>query len=93
MSGPALRPTGLLAVRKVRAATPIPLVGVGGVGTAADAVAYARLGASLVEVGTASFADPRSGPRIARELATWGRRHRVDSWHSLLPPLTTSPSA
>ena len=93
VSGPALRPTGLLAVRKVRAATPIPLVGVGGVGTAADAVAYARLGASLVEVGTASFADPRSGPRIARELATWGRRHRVDSWHSLLPPLTTSPSA
>ena len=73
MSGPALRPTGLLAIRRARGATNLPLVGVGGVGNAADAVAYARSGASLVEVGTASFADPRSGERIVRELGRWGR--------------------
>lgn len=86
MSGPALRPAGLLAVRKARSATHLPLVGVGGVANAADAVDYARSGASLVEVGTASFADPRSGERIVRELHRWGRAHRVASWPELLPP-------
>lgn len=85
MSGPALHPTGLLAVRKARLATHLPLVGVGGVTTGRDAAAYARSGASLVEVGTASFADPRAGTRIARELAVWGRRHGVGSWQSLVP--------
>lgn len=85
MSGPALRPTGLLAVRKARIATHLPLVGVGGVANAADAVAYARSGASLVEVGTASFADPRSGERIVRELTRWGNAHRVASWQELVP--------
>lgn len=87
MSGPALRPAGLLAVRTARAATRLPLVGVGGVGNAADAVAYARAGASLVEVGTASFADPRTGERIVRELERWGARHAVPSWDSLVAPV------
>jgi len=86
MSGPALRPAGILAVRKARGATHLPLVGVGGVSNGADAAAYARAGASLVEVGTASFADPRSGERIVRELERWGRTHQVPSWSSLLPP-------
>lgn len=92
MSGPALRPVGLLAVRKARGATRLPLVGVGGVGSGADAVAYARAGASLVEVGTASFADPRAGERIARELARWGRAKGVPSWPSLVaaPPSPTA---
>lgn len=85
MSGPALRPAGLLAVRKARAVTELPLVGVGGVGNGADAVAYARAGASLVEVGTASFADPRAGERVVRELSRWGRAHRVGRWSDLLP--------
>lgn len=86
MSGPALRPAGLLAVRRARLATHLPLLGVGGIGNASDAVAYARAGASLVEVGTASFADPRSGERIVRELGRWGRRHGVATWQSLVPP-------
>lgn len=89
MSGPALRPAGLLAVRKARGATHLPLVGVGGVANGADAVAYARAGASLVEVGTASFADPRAGERIVRELTRWGRGHGVASWSSLAPPSPT----
>jgi len=89
MSGPALRPAGLLAVRRARAATHLPLVGVGGVGSGADAVAYARAGAHLVEVGTASFAEPRASQRIVRELQRWGRRHGVGRWEDLVAP---SPS-
>lgn len=86
MSGPALRPAGLLAVRKARGATHLPLVGVGGVGSAHDAVAYARAGAALVEVGTASFAEPRAGARIVRELERWGRAHGVHQWDDLVAP-------
>lgn len=86
MSGPALRPAGLLAVRRARAATHLPLVGVGGVGSGADAVAYARAGAHLVEVGTASFAEPRASQRIVRALQRWGRRHGVRRWEDLVAP-------
>lgn len=88
MSGPALRPAGLLAVRKARAAATLPLVGVGGVATAADAVAYARAGASLVQMGTASFADPRAAEKLVGELGRWGCRREIDSWASLVaaPP-------
>jgi len=86
MSGPALRAAGLLSVRRARSATHLPLVGVGGVGSAEDAVAYARAGASLVEVGTASFAEPRAGVRIAAELVRWGRAHGVDHWDDLVAP-------
>ncbi len=85
VSGPALRPAGLLAVKRVRAATDLPLVGVGGVGNAGDAIAYARAGASLIQVGTATFAEPRAAERIVRELERWGARHGVIDWASLVP--------
>lgn len=85
VSGPALRPSGIRAVREARGHTSLPLVGVGGVGRAEDAAAYARAGAQLVQVGTASFALPSAGPRIARDLARWGRRHGVGAWTDLQP--------
>ena len=84
VSGPALRPAGLRAVREVRGYTNLPLIGVGGVFTAEDAVAYAKSGASLVQIGTASFAAPRAGPRLARALDRWGKKHRVSAWDDLI---------
>jgi dihydroorotate dehydrogenase (NAD+) catalytic subunit len=84
VSGPALRPTGLRAVREARARTDLPLFGVGGVLAPEDAVAYARAGASLVQMGTASFAAPRAGLRLARGLQRWGRRHGVAAWDDLV---------
>lgn len=85
VSGPALRPIGLRAVAEARARTPLPLIGVGGIFAPADAVAYARAGASLVQMGTASFADPRAGERLAAGLERWGRRRGVASWDGLRP--------
>lgn len=85
VSGPALRPVGLLAVRTAHGSTSLPLVGAGGVARAEDAVAYARAGASLVQVGTASFADPRAGVRIADGLVRWGRANGAARWTDLLP--------
>lgn len=86
VSGPALRPIGLRAVREARARTHLPLFGVGGVLAPEDAVAYARAGASLVQMGTASFAAPRAGLRLARGLRRWGRRHGVAAWDDLVSP-------
>jgi len=86
VSGPALRPAGVRAVRHARAAVALPLVGVGGVLTAEDVVQYARAGASLVGVGTASFADPRAALKILRGLHRFGRRHGVSRFLDLVPP-------
>jgi len=68
MSGPALLPVGVLAVRKVRARVDVPIIGVGGIRTAADAREYLAAGADLVAIGTAALADPRVPERIARSL-------------------------
>ena len=68
VSGPALLPIGVLATRRVTERVGLPVIGVGGVRTAAEARAYLDAGASLVAVGTAALADPRVPERIAREL-------------------------
>ncbi len=86
VSGPALLPVGLRVVRAVRAATHLPLVGLGGVSGVRDAVAYGRAGALLVGMGTASFADPRAGEKLARGLARWGRKAGVGAWTDLVAP-------
>ncbi|HET9386514.1 MAG TPA: dihydroorotate dehydrogenase [Gemmatimonadales bacterium] len=69
LSGPALLPIGVLATRRVRERVHMPVIGVGGVRTAADAREYLAAGASLVAIGTAALADPRVPARIARELS------------------------
>ncbi len=86
MSGPALLPAGLRAVGEARAHTAIPLMGVGGIFTASDAIAYARAGASLLQMGTASFAAPRAALRLLDRLRRWGRRSGVASWSELVAP-------
>ncbi|HEV8598074.1 MAG TPA: dihydroorotate dehydrogenase [Gemmatimonadales bacterium] len=69
VSGPALLPIGVLAVRKIRDRLPgVPVIGVGGVRSAADVRQYLQAGAALVAIGTAQLADPRLPERIVREL-------------------------
>jgi dihydroorotate dehydrogenase (NAD+) catalytic subunit len=69
VSGPVLLPVGLLAVaRIVEQVEGIPVIGAGGVRSAADARQYLDAGASLVAVGTGALADPRLPERIVREL-------------------------
>ena len=69
MSGPALLPIGVLATRRVREQVGMPVIGVGGIRSAADVREYLAAGASLVAIGTAALADPRLPARIARELS------------------------
>jgi len=70
LSGPAVMPIALQQLRAVRAAVEIPVVGMGGISSGADAAEFLAAGAALVAVGTESFRDPRAGSRIAKELQT-----------------------
>lgn len=73
VSGPALLPIGVLATRRVHERLPdLPIIGVGGIRSAADARQYLRAGASLVAIGTAALADPHLPERLVRELANHG---------------------
>lgn len=73
VSGPALFPTGVLAVKRTAARLPgVPIIGIGGIRSADDVRDYLRAGASLVAIGTAGLADPRCPERIVRELEQHG---------------------
>jgi dihydroorotate dehydrogenase (NAD+) catalytic subunit len=76
LSGPAVRPVAVRCVWQVHRALPrVPLIGVGGVRTGADALEFLAAGASAVQVGTAIFNDPSAPMRVVRELAgELGRR-------------------
>jgi dihydroorotate dehydrogenase (NAD+) catalytic subunit len=69
LSGPAVRPIAVAQLRAVAAAIRLPIIGMGGVESGADARELLAAGASIVAVGTESFRDPRAGDRVAAELA------------------------
>ena len=77
ISGAGLVPIGVLATWRVRQAVRVPLLGLGGVRSATDALQYLLAGASLVGVGTAAMQDPRAPERIVRDLGRWCDRHGV----------------
>jgi dihydroorotate dehydrogenase (NAD+) catalytic subunit len=69
LSGPAVRAVAVGQVSAVAAAVSLPIVGMGGVCSGADASELLAAGACLVAVGTESFRDPKAGNRIAAELS------------------------
>jgi dihydroorotate dehydrogenase (NAD+) catalytic subunit len=69
LSGPAIKPITLRLVWEVRKAVKIPIVGLGGIETVEDVLEYMMVGASAVQVGTASFADPKASEEIAGGLS------------------------
>lgn len=78
LSGPAIHPVAVRAVYECRAAWPdLPIVGVGGVTSGAGAAELICAGADAVQVGTATFADPRAPARIVSELLSWADAHGV----------------
>ena len=79
VSGTALRPVGVLATWKVRQAVGVPLMGIGGVSSAEDALQYLIAGASLVGIGTAMLRDPRTPERVVHDLRRWCAANGVAS--------------
>ena len=68
LSGPAIKPITLRLVWETMKAVRIPVIGLGGIETVEDVLEYLTVGASAVQVGTVSFADPRASERLARAL-------------------------
>jgi dihydroorotate dehydrogenase (NAD+) catalytic subunit len=68
LSGPAVRPVALDQTRRVAAEVSIPVIGMGGIESGADALAFLAAGATAIAVGTATFRDPQAGSRVREEL-------------------------
>jgi len=83
LSGPAIKPIALRMVYEAAQAVTIPILGMGGIATAEDAVEFLLAGATAVQVGTASYTDPRATERLARGLESWCRSHQVERVSSL----------
>jgi dihydroorotate dehydrogenase (NAD+) catalytic subunit len=89
LSGPAIKPIALRMVYDVSKAVSIPILGMGGISTAADIVEFMLAGATAVEIGTASYWDPRATETIARDLEAWCLAHRVERLAELTGGLRT----
>ncbi len=83
VSGAALLPVGVLATWRVSRAVSVPIIGLGGVASASDALQYILAGAALVGIGTAALRDPRQPVRVVRDLARWCARHSIAELSSL----------
>ncbi len=83
LSGPAIKPIALRMVYEVARSVQVPILGMGGIVTAEDAVEFLLAGATAVQVGTASYADPRATERLAHGLESWCRSHGVEKVRSL----------
>jgi len=88
LSGPAIKPLALAQVYEVSGAVTIPVVGMGGIVTAEDALEFLVAGATAVQVGTANFASPETPVRVARGIESWCDAHRVDALSALTRTVT-----
>jgi dihydroorotate dehydrogenase (NAD+) catalytic subunit len=77
LSGPAIKPIAVRMVHEAASAVSIPVLGIGGISTAEDAVEFLLAGATAVQVGSASYANPRAVQRIADALEHWCQRHHI----------------
>lgn len=80
LSGPAVKPVALRMVWQVSHAVTIPVIGLGGIASATDAIEFLLAGAKAVEVGTANFIDPAASVTIAEGMEDYLRRHGMTSW-------------
>jgi dihydroorotate dehydrogenase (NAD+) catalytic subunit len=77
LSGPAIKPIAVRMVYDASKAVRIPIIGMGGISTAADIVEFMLAGATAVQIGTASYWDPRATEKIAEGLEAWCAEHQV----------------
>ena len=89
LSGPAIKPIALRMVYEVARAVKIPILGMGGIVTPEDAVEFMLAGATAVQVGTASYADPRATERLAKGMESWCKSHDVAKVANLTGALKT----
>ncbi len=85
LSGPAIKPVALRMVYQVHRALPgVPISGIGGIVTGEDVVEFLLAGATTVQVGTQSFAEPHAATRVRPELTLFIREHGISDVHELI---------
>jgi dihydroorotate dehydrogenase (NAD+) catalytic subunit len=89
LSGPAIRPIAVRMVYECRQAIRIPIIGMGGIATASDALEFIIAGASAVQVGTANFVDPLVWPKLLDGIQRYLERHNIASISALTGTLDT----
>ena len=87
LSGPAVKPVALRMVWQVANAVRIPVIGLGGISSATDAVEFLLAGASAVQIGTANFADPSLAVKVAAGIDEYLERHSMSSVRELIGAL------
>ncbi len=90
LSGPAIKPVALAKVYEASRAVKIPVIGIGGIMNANDAIEFLIAGASAVQVGTANFVDPAAGIKIAEGMNTFCDENRIEDIGSLVGSLVTT---
>lgn len=91
LSGPAIKPIGLACVHRVSRAVRIPLIGIGGITSAADVVEYLLAGASAVQIGTANYRDPAIAVQILTDLERYCLDRNIAAVRDLTGQLATTP--
>lgn len=84
LSGPAVKPVALRMVWQVAKAVQIPVVGLGGITTASDAIEFFMAGASAIEIGTANFMDPAISIQIRQGIDQWLDAHGCSSIQDII---------
>jgi dihydroorotate dehydrogenase (NAD+) catalytic subunit len=83
LSGPAILPVGIACVYKVAHSVSIPVIGLGGIMEADDAIQYLLAGAVAVQVGTGTFVDPGTAGRVSAGIQKWMEEHAVPDTASI----------
>ena len=84
LSGPCVKPVALRMVSQVARAVKIPVVGLGGIMNAEDALEFLRVGATAVEIGTANFIDPAVTIKVIEGMNDWLDRHGVKDVNEII---------
>ncbi|NVN95214.1 MAG: dihydroorotate dehydrogenase [Bacteroidetes bacterium] len=84
LSGPAIKPVALRMVWQVAKAVKIPVIGLGGIMTATDAIEFMLAGATAVQIGTANFIDPAVCAKIIKGMEDYLIRHKIDDVNELI---------
>jgi dihydroorotate dehydrogenase (NAD+) catalytic subunit len=93
LSGPAIKPLALYMVQRVYREVDLPIMGMGGISTAQDALEFMVAGSAAVQVGTVNFFDPKASVRIVREIAAWCRKEGVRAVREIIGALRLPPGA
>lgn len=91
LSGPAIKPIGLACVHRVSRAVRIPLIGVGGITSAADVVEYLLAGASAIQIGTANYRDPAIAVQVLTDLERYCLDRNIAAVRDLTGQLESTP--